>query len=139
MTDAQLALHLAKLKGIVAKVSAVGNAPPPTKNKYSNEKTEAHGKKFDSKKEANRYGELLLLEKAGAIKGLGRQVRYQLLPPAVDKDGKTIERAVEYIADFAYMENGALVVEDVKGMRTAAYVIKRKMMLYMLDIQIREI
>ena len=85
--------------------------------KYHAKKTELDGITFDSKKEANRYAELKLLERSGAIHNLQRQVRYELIP-AQKKDGKTIERACHYIADFVYEDNGKTVVEDVKGYRT---------------------
>lgn len=81
---------------------------------------------------------MLLLERAGAIQGLKRQVRFELIP-SQRYDGKVIERPVRYIADFTYTENGNLVVEDVKGMRTKDYILKRKMMLYLCGIRIREV
>ena len=97
--------------------------------KYHNIKTG----KYDSRKEAKRAVELGLLQRAGQIKGLAEQVKFELLPP---QDG---EHAVHYIADFMYIENGKEVVEDVKGVRTSEYIIKRKMMLYFHDIRIREV
>lgn len=101
--------------------------------KYNNKKTEIDGIKFDSKKEANRYCELKLLEKAGVIKDLELQVKFELIP----KNGK--ERAVNYIADFVYTEAGKRVVEDCKGMRTKEYIIKRKLMLDRHNIEILEV
>lgn len=62
-----------------------------------------------------------------------------LLLPSQKQDGKTIERPVRYIADFVYTENGKEVVEDVKGLRTDTYKLKRKMMLYFHNIKIREV
>ena len=106
--------------------------------KYHAKKTELDGITFDSKKEANRYAELKLLERSGAIHNLRRQVRYELIP-AQKKDGKTIERACHYIADFVYEENGKTVVEDVKGFRTKEYVLKRKLMLRVHGIEVREV
>lgn len=106
--------------------------------KYHAKKTELDGITFDSKKEANRYAELRLLERSGAIHNLRRQVRYELIP-AQKKDGKTIERACHYIADFVYEENGKTVVEDVKGYRTKEYVLKRKLMLQVHGIEVREV
>lgn len=106
--------------------------------KYHAKKTELDGITFDSKKEANRYAELKLLERSGAIHNLQRQVRYELIP-AQKKDGKTIERACHYIADFVYEENGKTVVEDVKGYRTKEYVLKRKLMLQVHGIEVREV
>jgi hypothetical protein len=102
-------------------------------NKYGNVKTvTSDGIKHDSKKEADRWCELLLLQRAGVIKDLKRQVKFELLPK---QDG---ERAVYYIADFVYMENGKKVVEDVKGCRTEVYKLKKKMMLYVYGIRIKE-
>lgn len=95
---------------------------------------------FDSKKEFLRYRELKLLEKNRMITGLERQVSFELIPKQVE-NGRVVERAVKYIADFTYYENGKLVVEDVKSpaTRTDVYKIKRKLMLHKLGIRIREI
>lgn len=106
--------------------------------KYHAKKTELDGITFDSRKEAQRYAELRLLERSGAIHNLQRQVRYELIP-AQKKDGKTVERACHYIADFVYEENGKTVVEDVKGYRTKEYVLKRKLMLQVHGIEVREV
>ena len=105
-------------------------------SKYHSKKTTVDGITFDSKKEANRYCELKLLEKAGVIKGLFRQVKFELIPKHTI-DGITI-RATRYIADFTYYENGNLVVEDVKGYRTAEYKRKKKQMLEKYGIEIKE-
>lgn len=94
--------------------------------KYHNKKVIIDGLIFDSKKEANRYKELSLLEKAGAIQNL--QMQKVLL-----------EKKCSYIADFVYTENGQMVVEDAKGMRIKDYIIKRKLMLFMNGIRIKEI
>ena len=95
---------------------------------------------FDSKKEFQRYHELKMLEKAGLINDLKRQVPFQLIPSQAE-NGRVVERAVKYIADFTYYENGELVVEDVKSpaTRTDVYKIKRKLMLYVHGVHIREI
>lgn len=118
-------------------------------NKYGAKKTWAYGLQFDSKKEAKRYQELKLLEAAGKIEDLKTQVKFRLLPAQREPDtvgpkggkirGKVIEREVAYIADFVYVENGQMIVEDTKGMRTPEYVIKRKLLLYMTGIRIREV
>ena len=101
--------------------------------KYGNRKlTAPDGQKFDSVKEYHRWGCLRLLERAGAISNLKRQVKYELIPKQIG------ERACNYVADFTYMENGRLVVEDVKGVKTDAYKIKKKLMLWVHGIQIRE-
>jgi hypothetical protein len=103
-------------------------------SKYHNIKTRTtDGILHDSIKEANRWCELNLLLKAKKISDLQRQVRFELIPK---QEG---ERAVYYIADFVYTENGKRVVEDVKGMKTQAYKIKKKLMLYFHGIKIREI
>ena len=104
--------------------------------KYHNQKTIIDGIKFDSKKEANRWCELQLLEKAGIISNLQRQVTFELIPRQLE-NGKVIEKALKYIADFVYDENGQQVVEDCKGFKTKEYLIKRKIMLYK-GIKIKE-
>ena len=108
------------------------------KNKYHAKKCEYDGEVFDSLKEKRRYQELKLLEKAGEIKDLRRQVKYILIP-SQRRGGKVVERECSYIADYVYEENGETVVEDVKGFRTADYKLKRKMMLLFHDIQIKEV
>lgn len=111
-----------------------------TWTKYNNKKVTVNGQVFDSKKEANRYKELLLLEKAGAIKDLRTQVKFTLIPSQRDEaTGKVIERECSYKADFVYSEGDKTVVEDVKGFRTKEYVIKRKLMLWRYGIRIREV
>lgn len=108
-------------------------------SKYRSKKTVVDGQKFDSKKEANRYQELLLLEKAGVIKNLSRQVKFVLIPSQRDESGKVVERECSYKADFTYEDGIKTVVEDVKGYRTKEYIIKRKLMLYQYGIRIREV
>ncbi len=134
----------AKYYGIGAKTGA-GAA------KYNNRTVTFDGMKFDSLKEYSRYTELKLLERAGKIKELRRQVPYELIPAQREADvigkrggvkkGALIERAVTYIADFVYYdcESGKEIVEDTKGMRTKEYIIKRKLMLHIHGIRIREI
>lgn len=119
-------------------------------NKYKSRKTSVNGVNFDSRKEADRYIELSILSRSGAITSLKRQVKFELIPAQYEPDiisprgkvkkGKLIERAVSYIADFVYTdENGKTVVEDCKGVRTKDYIIKRKLLLYMHGIRIKEI
>lgn len=113
-------------------------------SKYNNKKVVFNNIKFDSKLEAKRYGELLLLEKAGAITNLELQKSFELIPTQYEtlengKKGKCLEMAVTYRADFVYTENGKQVVEDVKGMTTRDYIIKRKLMLYKYGIKIKEV
>ena len=110
-------------------------------NKYGAKKTTlASGEKFDSHREAHRYCELRLLEKAKRIKDLRRQVKYVLIPAQRDRTGKLLEREVSYVADFVYYDFGLgkEVVEDVKGMKTDVYKIKKKMMLWFHGIHITE-
>lgn len=109
------------------------------RNKYYAKKGTVDGHTFDSKHEAERYSELKLLERAGQIENLQLQVPFQLLYPQRGEDGKVVERGVKYIADFVYTENGKTVVEDAKGMRTPEYIIKRKLMLWIHGIRIREV
>lgn len=121
------------------------------KSKYGAEKVTIDGVTFDSKKEANRYRELKILEKIGEITNLQMQVKYVLIPAQREPDtvgkrggiikGKLIEREVSYIADFVYrdVKTGEWVIEDTKGMRTHEYIIKRKLMLYRHGIRIKEV
>lgn len=102
------------------------------KNKYFAKKTTRNGIAYDSKKESNRAYQLEMMEKAGEISDLKRQVRIKLLDSFKDSLGKT-ERGVTYIADFTYKENGKFIVEDVKSSYTAKnadYIIKRKLVKY---------
>ena len=102
-------------------------------SKYGNRKIKApEGQVFDSVKEFHRWGCLRLLERAGKIKDLKRQVKYELIPK---QNG---ERACTYVADFVYYEDGKLVVEDSKGHKTEAYKIKKKLMLWVHNIKIKE-
>lgn len=107
-------------------------------SKYHARKIVREGMAFDSVKEYNRYCELRLIERSGAITDLQRQVKFVLLP-VQRVDGKVVERACTYIADFVYKERGETVVEDVKGVKTKDYVIKRKLMLYIHGIKVKEV
>ena len=111
------------------------------RSKYGAQKTEYDGIVFDSRHEAIRWRELKLLQQAGEIADLQRQVKYILIPAQVDEDGKIAERAVSYVADFVYrdMRSGETVVEDAKGMHTRDYIIKRKLMRYVHGIKIMEV
>jgi hypothetical protein len=109
-------------------------------NKYGARKISFDGFAFDSKKEAARWQELRLMLRAGVIDDLRRQVPFELIPRQMD--GKRVsERAVNYIADFVYTENGRTVVEDVKSpaTRTPEYIIKRKLMRWVHGITIKEV
>lgn len=112
---------------------------------------------FDSVKEYRKFRELSLLEKAGEITDLKRQVEFELLPAQYEeiptgevyKRGEQkgqpkmkrvcLELSVKYIADFTYTENGKQVVVDTKGFRTKDYILKRKMMLHFHGIKIKEV
>ena len=107
---------------------------------YSGRPTKFHNKKvngFDSQKEFNRYAELKLMERAGVIADLKRQVRFVLIP-AQYIDGKCVYRSVTYIADFVYQQDGKTVVEDSKGYKTPEYIIKKKLMLWVHGILVKE-
>ena len=106
--------------------------------KYHNMRVVVDGIPFDSKKEAQRYRELSLLLRAGIIRDLELQKQYELIP-AQRIGTKVVERAVKYKADFVYKENGETVVEDTKGVKTKDYIIKRKLMLWVHGISIREV
>ena len=118
-------------------------------SKFGAKKVVRDGRTFDSKKEAGRYTELKLLQRAGKITDLRLQVPFLLIPSQYE-NGKCIERECKYIADFTYRENGKFVVEDVKGraasysariskgLKTDVYIIKRKLMLEKYGIKIRE-
>ena len=111
-------------------------------NKYYAKKKVIDGYTFDSIKEARRYGELKCLLKAGAIRDLEVHKTFNLIPKQTDERGKVIERKIDYIADFAYLQDGKIVVEDVKSAVTRKkpeYILKRKMMLYFHGIRIREV
>lgn len=110
--------------------------------KYHSKKTTVDGIVFDSQKEARRYQELKLLERCGKIADLECQKRYVLLPAqyaTVNGKRKCVEREVCYVADFVYMQGHNTIVEDVKGMKTKDYIIKRKLMRYIHGIAIREV
>lgn len=101
------------------------------RNKYGAKRVGEHA----SKKEHNRANQLKLQQRAGLISDLREQVPYELIP------AQKGERSCKYIADFVYTDNdtGETVVEDTKGVRTKEYIIKRKLMLYVHGIRIKEI
>ena len=122
--------------------------------KYKSRKVEVDGIVFDSEKEANRYSELKLLERAGEIQDLRCQWKFVLIPAQIEfydryskKTGKklrrsgkkVLERECAYIADFVYWKDGEMIVEDTKGFKTKEYIIKRKLMLKVHGIKIREV
>lgn len=122
-------------------------------SKYHSEKVTLDGERFDSRKEFRRWQELRLLERSGKINDLRRQVKFVLIPAQYEsyeryssktgkrlKDGRRLlEKECSYIADFVYSCPGETkVVEDTKGVRTADYVMKRKLMLWVHGIRILE-
>lgn len=126
------------------------------KSKYGSKKITLDGSTFDSLKEYRRFRELAALEKVGEITDLKRQVEFELIPAqfeeiqtgeiykrgALKGQPKTktvcLEKSVKYIADFVYYENGKKIVEDTKGFKTEKYIIKRKLMLYVHGIKIKQ-
>jgi hypothetical protein len=108
-------------------------APRSRPAKYRNERVESSdgGPPFSSKKEARRWADLCLLRDAGRISDLERQVPFDLVV-----DGVKVTR---YVADAVYLEDGRVVIEDVKGVRTQAYKIKRRLVLAVLGVEIREV
>lgn len=128
-----------------------GRGNPPHA-KYGNKKITVGGITFDSRREAKRYQELYFLQKAGKISDLELQKRFELIPAQYEtferygkkgqrlKDGqRCVEKAVFYVADFCYVQDGQKVVEDTKGVRTKDYVIKRKLMRWVHGISVREV
>ena len=103
-------------------------------SKYGNKKTELDGMVFDSRKEAQRWAELKLMERGRLISGLERQVSFEIIPKT-DK-----YRAVKYVADFTYIdaETGEKVVEDCKGVKTDVYMLKKKLMYWKYGIDVKE-
>ena len=124
------------------------------RSKYHSRKITRDGLTFDSLKEYRRYRELCLLEKAGAITDLERQVEFVLIPAQREPDtvgkrggikrGKVIEQKCSYVADYVYKDrDGKTHVEDVKGYKDGGayrvFVIKRKLMYCVYGIRIEEI
>ncbi len=110
-----------------------------TYKKYKNKKTTVDSITFDSKKEARRYQELKLLEKADVIKNLRLQPKY-ILQEKYKMSDRTV-RAIYYIADFEYFdkEKRKIVVEDVKGIKTDVYKLKKKLFEHKYNLEITEI
>lgn len=125
-------------------------------SKYHSKKITVNGITYASQKEYKRFCELSLLQRAGAIQDLKYQVAFELIPAQFEEiptgeyykrgelkgQAKTrrvcAEQSVKYVADFVYTENGKQIVEDSKGVRTADYIIKRKLMLSIHGIRIKE-
>lgn len=150
MTEEQAAKFLPKNKLPQNTKIKEKKSKKPRASKYNASKHVVDGIKFDSQKEADRYKELTLLERIGKISELELQKEFELIPtqrePSTfgkrggEKLGDVIERKCSYYADFYYKdEKGNPVVEDTKGMKLSDYIIKRKLMLYVHGIRIKEI
>lgn len=128
------------------------------RSKYGAKKCQYKGIVFDSQREMHRYQELEEKLRAGEIKDLQLQKKFELIPSQVDPDapieyykkgpkkgqqkpGPVLEAPCCYIADFFYysVPEKQYICEDSKGMRTKEYNIKRKLMLYVHKIKIREV
>ena len=108
-------------------------------SKYHNKKVFVDGIWFDSMREANRWCELKLLQRAGEISELERQVSFKVLPDQKTTNGE-IWRGIFYIADFVYLDkNGMTVVEDAKGVKTEGYIHKKKLLKFMYGYEIQEV
>lgn len=107
------------------------------RSKFNAKKTTVDGIVFDSKREAARYVELRDLERKGIVSNIQRQVRVELVPP-FDVDGKHF-RGIYYVVDFVYEDSeGNEIWEDVKGMKTPVYLLKRKLVAYRYQKIIKE-
>lgn len=99
--------------------------------------------KYDSKKEKYRADLLKLLEKQGEISNLKEQVKFELIPSqyeVINNKKRCVEKSCSYIADFTYCDvHGNFTVEDTKGFKTKDYIIKRKLMLSVHGIKIKEV
>lgn len=111
------------------------------KNKYKAKKAIVDGIVFDSQKEAKRYTELKKLEEMGSIRDLSLQVQFELVPSfEIVIDGKKRKRRpITYVADFVYYKGNEKIIEDVKGLRTPVYKIKKKLFEYRYHETIREV
>lgn len=109
------------------------------KNKFGNKKVEVNGMTFDSEGEYSHYCHLRLLERAGQIRNLKHHVTFELIPPQVICGQKV--QGTSYEADFVYEKapDWVRVVEDYKGFRTDGYIVKRKMMKFILGIDVVEV
>ncbi|MEQ6474187.1 DUF1064 domain-containing protein [Comamonas sp. wu1-DMT] len=108
--------------------------------KYGNRKiTAADGGKFDSLAEFNRWAHLQMLQRGGHISDLRRQVVFEMVPSVKFAGAARARPAIRYIADFVYLEQGIEVIEDVKGVETPEFRIKRHLMKALLGREVRVI
>lgn len=105
-------------------------------SKYHAKKTVVDGIEFDSAKEAKRFTKLREMQEAGRIQGLRLQVPYEILP-SFECDGVKY-RGMKYVADFVYYRDGKQIVEDCKGVKTAEYKLKKKLMAFINHVNIEE-
>ena len=105
-------------------------------SKYHAKKTTIDGIEFDSAKEAKRYAKLRDMAEAGKIQHLRLQVPFELVP-SFECDGVKY-REMKYVADFVYVRDGKVVVEDCKGVKTREYLMKKKLMAYINHVNIEE-
>lgn len=125
-SEAELHRHIAGLRMPAAEI------PQKKPSKYRNKKVRADGYTFDSKAEHKRYEQLVLLERAKLITELGIHVRFPIVVNG--------QKVCVYESDFVYFDaGGKQIVEDVKGVRTALYQLKKKLMRAALGIEISEI
>lgn len=117
------------------KAMCAAPASPKKRNKYGAKKTGGHA----SGKEHERANQLKLMQRAGLISNLREQVKYVLIPTQRNAAGILLEKECSYYADFVYDKDGVTIVEDTKGFRTAEYKLKRKLMLHVHGISIKEI
>jgi Fe2+ transport system protein B len=113
----------------------------PTRRKYHNVPTvQPDGTRFDSRKEARRWAELQLLERAGLVRDLQRQVSYELAPSVKFAGAARAQPPLRLIVDFRYTEGGQTVLEDVKGgeaTETDVFRVKRHLLLHLFGLQVR--
>jgi hypothetical protein len=113
----------------------------PKRHKFHATRAQVDGEWFDSKSEAVRYGELRMLQRAGEITGLKRQVRFPIVidgaPVKIRSDGFPNGRAVVYVADFVYFEGQQRVIEDRKGMDTPISRLKRALIEAIYHVKVR--
>lgn len=119
----------------------IGRRRPSARvHKYGARSVWVDGIRFDSKREANRYGELKLLKAAGDVRLILRQVSFQISPGIPDSEGRVAAPGERYVADFViHWANGELTVEDVKGMRTKEYLRKKRRAEAIYGIEVVEI
>lgn len=120
-----------------AGLSAAHSSKRQQGRKYNNEKVGG----YDSRKEYYRAQQLKILLKCGVISDLREQVKFVLIPAQRDPSGRLLEHECSYYADFVYVDrdSGLTIVEDTKGVRTPEYIIKRKLMLRVHGISIKEL